>query len=187
MAIVNHNLLLKNAQGVLGEYYIMIRGGKEILVRRPNRSGHVPKASEKQGQELFRLAQQYAAGVNKDPARKEFYRPFKKGGQSEYNLALADYKVAPVIFRLEGSEYSGKAGDTLLAYAKDNIRVTRVLFRLENSRAQVLEEGEGTETGQLDEWSFMVQSDHPTETGDLLVCTAFDFAGNKTVESTLLR
>lgn len=49
MATNRNNLLLHGIEGKIGDYYIMNRGGKQILARCPNRGGHVSKGAQKAG------------------------------------------------------------------------------------------------------------------------------------------
>lgn len=186
MATYNNNLLLHGAKGKLGDYYIMNRGGKQIMVRRPNRDGHVAKGAQKFTQDRFRQAQQFASEICLDPGRKAFYTPFRKGGNTEYNLALGDYLKPPEFLGVDVSAYRGKTGNELLVRAMDNIRITRMLVRIEQGNGSVLEEGEAIETGRMDEWAYTVRFDHDLQAGDLVVFTAFDNAGNKAVETALL-
>lgn len=186
MATYHNNLLVHGIEGKIGEHYFMNRGGKQILVRCPNRGGHVSKGAQKAGQDRFRLAQQYAKEVNLDPQRRAYYTPFRKGGKTEYNLALADFLKPPVILNVDVSGYRGKAGNELLVTAMDNIGITRLLVRIENQQGLLREEGDAIKTNGLDEWTYQVQYDQDWQTGDRVFITAYDNAGNQAEATALI-
>lgn len=182
MAITQNNLLLRKFTGTVSEsHYIMCRGDKEILCRKPNRKGHIKTQGEKRTQGNFALAQKYASAINKDPEKKSFYTPFRKGAKTEYNLAMADFMRAPFIHSCNLTAYNGLEGDIIEVVALDNFKVISAFCTIYGFDGQILEEGPAYVNPYTDtNWRYKVQYDHPLHPGNKILFTVFDFAGNET-------
>ncbi len=182
MASSRHNILLRHFTGGISDtHYLMNRGGKEIWIRKPNRSLQVKTQKQKLSQSNFKRSQQYASEVNKDPVRKSFYTPFRKDGKTEYNLALSDFSIAPVIHSYDLHAYRGKEGDIIEVDASDNIKVIAAWCVIYTFDGSIIEEG----AAQLNpftglNWEYTVKNTHQLQPDNIILFSVFDFAGNET-------
>ena len=180
MAKNSGNILLNKFSGNLGDsVYLKNYGGRQYMIRCPNREGHKKTEAEEANQHRFKLAQMYGSQVTKNPEAKAFYTPYREGVMTEYLLAQADKMISPVIKYIDSSDYCGLAGQQILIMATDNIKVTEVTCTIIGPTGVEIEKGNATPTVRDEEWSYIISNDHKMEEGTMIVVNAFDRPGNK--------
>jgi hypothetical protein len=170
MAKVKDNILLNGVSGKLGNIVIrhMVDGSTRIC-KKPNFSERKFSQGQKDHQERFRNATDYARGAAKT---QPIYAELAKGTtKNAYNWALSDWFKPPVIHRIERQE--GK----IRVRASDNVKVTKVRIQVLDSDGNVLEQGEAEQLNAT-WWEFALTTD------GTVVATAWDLAGNE-VEAIL--
>ena len=179
MATNRGNKLLENFKGMLGDFYYMIRGGEQIMLRRPNRSNHKKKPREAETQDSFTRANIYARKVNKDPVAKAFYTPFRQPKLTEYLLAQSDCMVPPQIHSCDTGAYTGLGGQPIYVVATDNIKVVEVKCSILGADGKDLESGRAVPGTKPDEWIYSGQLDHLSLAGYRIRIQAYDRPRNE--------
>lgn len=187
MAIVKSNIVVEGLSGKLGDQIVFRqRGGKTIVSVKAVRPEGGPSEAQQQQQRKFGQANRYAKQAMKNGPLKQAYELQTKGGQSAFNVAMADYLNSPVIDGLEGEAYTGAKDSPINITVTDDHMVAEVEVVLYSAQGDVLEQG----PAELDEngvdWVYTTQMTNGQREGSKLVVRASDLPGNRTEREFVL-
>lgn len=150
--------------------------GRTLLARKPVPDlDHRPPAFSKSGQDLLRLAATYAE-FSQDQAIYQY--DAVGSGQNPFQHAMADYLGRPQILGIGISQWTGKAGQTILIGARDNYVVLSVRLLICNSHT-ILEAGEAVQS-EKDAvlWRYTTTTPIARRPGIRFEAFAYDLPGN---------
>ena len=187
MAESKNNIITHGLSGTIGDLIVFRqRAGKTVVANVPRKSEIPPSKAQVQVQTEFKMASIYAVTALKDPKTKAIYEAKAKPGQSAYNVAIRDFFHAPDISNVNVTGYNGKAGDMIMMRVTDDVMVTGVQVRIENTDGSLLEEGAAMiEDNGLD-YLYTATKDNPKVQGSTLIITATDLPDNKAESITTL-
>jgi hypothetical protein len=146
MAKVKLNPVLEQIHGQIGDLVFKNYGDKMIVGRKPDRSGIQATEAQLEHQEHFRQAVLYGRLVMADPDKKSAYEQAANiKGKPLFSLTIADFFNAPVVDEVDLSNYGGTAGDEIVVYAHDDIKVARLQVAVSDSSGEDIESGEAEE------------------------------------------
>ena len=179
MAHVKKNIVTEGLSGKLGNTIVFRqRGGKTIVSVPPEKKKRTQSEAQAKHIHRFRLAALYGKQAVQDPVVKAAYGARTKGGQTAYNVAVADYLHAPSIDEPDLGTYRGAQGSSLVLSVVDDHRVTEVSVAMYNRAGALVEEG----SAQLHEngldWVYTTQKKNTTLKGSKLIVRASDLPGN---------
>ena len=188
MARSKFNVITHGLSGMIGGLLVFRqRGNKTIVANRPKPSTKPVKAISLAIRERFKRAAIYATSVMQDPALKEEYQITAKPGQSAYNMAFSDYQKAPEIYEdINLAVYTGAVGDEIVLSVIDDFRVESVQVQIKTPNGTVLEEGEAIQSVNGLDWTYSTTEVNSEVPGSMLIFTATDLPGNKTVLEKIL-
>ena len=73
-------------------------------------------------------------------------------GMTAYNVALADWFVAPKVLQINVDHWTGRPGQIIRVKARDNVRVVKVLVMIRDGEGNVLEAGEAVQMEAGSAW-----------------------------------
>ena len=188
MAESKDNLATEGLSGQVGNFVFRRRrrDGKVFVSRRPGERETEPTLAQQAVNTKFQLATIYGKTVISDPDTKAEYQARTKGGQSAYNVAVADYFGAPDIEAVDLDSYGGQIGDPIRVKVTDNFGVESVSVRIENGDGTLVEEGNAVvdQTGLY--WDYAATVLNDSLSGDKITVTATDRPQNTTSEETVL-
>ena len=116
MAKITGNHLLKNVRGMIGKQIVYKeRLGTPYVAAPPEVDENRVATEEEQGnRNRFGEAVEYGKQAVKDPEVKKEYAALAKKGQTAYNVAVADARLAPKINSLLTQGYTGQIGSCIL-------------------------------------------------------------------------
>lgn len=186
MAKVKNNIVTEGLSGKLGDRIVFRqRAGNTIVAVKPQMPEQRTEAQKKHASK-FRDASQYAAKALKDPNIKAAYALRAKAGQSAYNVALADYLMAPDINEIDLSLYDGKKGSQLRIRVSDDYMVSEVSVAIYNAEGILLEEGNAEPAENSTDWSYTTQKASTEVQGNRLTIRAFDLPGNRSEKTEVV-
>lgn len=189
MANVNENLLVKGARGNVGKQFVYRKhGDNTTIARMPSvNKDAVPSEKQAANRELFADAATYAQGVMSSADLKKEYEKKATPGTTAFNIAFRDYLKAPVIKKIDVSNYKGSVGSVIVINAKDDFRVALVKVSIHSSTGVLVEEGNAI----LDPikrrlWNYTATQNNATLAGSVVSAVATDLPGNSgSLEITL--
>jgi len=183
MAESKNNVLTHGLAGLVGDMIVFRnRGGKTFVSAKPKERTGEPTETQKQHQGRFQEAILYAKTSIADPTKKAAYDDATTGGQTAYNVAVADFFHAPEIKEINVSKYTGKTGDTITVKATDDFKVTGVSVAIYNADGSEVEHGLAVQSANGVEWVYTATADNASLDGDKIVVLATDLPGNETSE-----
>jgi hypothetical protein len=188
MAKSNNNVVTHGLSGKLGNMLQFTqRGGKTIVGKIADRSGIVPTNKQLQVQERFQEGVVYAKKAIADAATKALYEAVATADQSAFNLALADYCVAPDIKSVDVSQYAGVVGNPITVKAVDNFMVKSVKLEIRKANNSLIEQGDAVQdaaNGLL--WHYSAKTANTPVSGNRIIVKAADLPGNTTEKDTMI-
>ncbi len=187
MAIVKNNIVTQGLSGKLGDTLVFRqRADKTIVAKAPIARG--PHGTEPQlaARHTFQMASVYGKAISADPVTKAPYQAATKEGQTAYNIAVADFFLAPDIQEIDISAYNGQPGDIIKVRATDDFKVKSVKVSIENEDGTLLEEGNAKQEGDSEEWIYTATLINTTLAGDKITITATDNPDNMTIDELTL-
>lgn len=178
MANINENLLVRGASGNVGKQFVYRkRGNNTHIVKMPSINKNAVATKEQtEARERFAEAVLYAQGAIASADLKKEYEKIAPFGSTAYNMAFRDYLKAPVVKKIDASNYNGTPGSTIVVHAKDDFRVASVKVSIFDSAGVLLEEGNAllnpVKRGQ---WVYTVTL---ANTGAVISAKATDLPGN---------
>jgi hypothetical protein len=187
MAEVKNNIVTHGVSGKLGEMIVFRQvNGKTIMAMAPKQTG---KYSDKQleAKRRFQSAVIYGKAATADPLVKAEYEK-GKGGKftSAYQVAVADFLVAPDIQEVNLKEYKGNVGDVITIRVTDDFKVDEVTVSIHNPDGVLVEEGKAVQLLGGVDWTYKATVKNESLAGDKITITAYDMPGNETVKGSTL-
>ncbi len=182
MAKVQNNLVIHGLSGMLGKQVVIRRqkNGQYVLAAAPGRSTHELSDAQKQHQEKFRQAILYAKAAKGTP---EYQGLAKSRGQSEYNVAVADFLHPPEIQQIDLASYKGAPGESIRITAVDDVMVKTVGVLIATDDGTLVEKGAAVPVPNVpNQWLYTATAAAPSASVKIVVDVA-DLAGQVTEES----
>jgi len=155
MAKVQLNPLLLEVRGRIGDWVFRRVGRDTIVSRRPRRRQRPPTPNQLRQRRHFRDAMAYGRAVARDPQlRCRYVAAAKARLTSVYVCALTDFLNPPRIRRVDGSRYTGRAGQSLAIHAEDNFGVRSVAVRITHAAGGEIEAGPAVRDARTGTWRY---------------------------------
>ncbi len=180
MSHIIYNIGLNGLHALLDNFIVKTRKGKTFIAKKP-RKPERESAAQRANRELFRKATQYAVDAMKNPGFKDIYTRLAGKHSKPFNMAMADYLMAPEISNINISGYGGKPGDVIRMLASDNGYISWVHVRILKENV-VIEEGRAIERVGVG-YVYTVKEVNANVVGCVVEIRARDMAGRETVVS----
>lgn len=181
MAESKNNVITYGLSGKVGDLIVFRnRGGKTFVSSKPKERTGEPSESQKHHQERFQEAIFYAKAAIADPTSKTAYEEAVSGGQTAYNVAVADFFHAPDIKSVDLSKYEGNEGNTIVVRVTDDFKVTGVAVSIYNADGSEVESGQAVQAANGIDWIYTATVGNESLEGDRIVIRAYDLPGNAT-------
>lgn len=180
------NYITHGMSGKLGNLLVFRQWfGKTIVGKRPRKVGTF--TSKQQAiRAKFQQAAAYAKTALADAATLQAYKDKTLPGQTAFNLAMADYFLAPTITKIDHSSYSGAAGNKIKIAALDDFMVQKVDVAIHRPDGTLLEQGVAVADPDGIHWIYMTTQANGTMSGSKITATATDLPANVTVKDEIL-
>jgi hypothetical protein len=179
MANINENLLVRGARGNVGKQFVYRkRGNNTHIARMPSiNKDAVATTKQIETRDRFASAVLYAQGAIASADLKREYEKMAPSGSTAYNMAFRDYLKAPVVKKINTSNYNGTPGSTIVVHAKDDFRVASVKVSIFDTGGVLLEEGNALlDPVKRGQWVYTVTQ---ANTGAVISAKATDLPGNE--------
>ena len=189
MAVSKKNIIIEGLSGKIGNLVFRRRktDGKVFVAVPPSPHRTAPTGEKKRMNDKFKRAVLYGKSVIANPATKALYAQSISGGQTAFNLAVADFLNAPVIEEIDMSNYTGKAGSVIRIKATDNFKVVSVSVTITDADGTQLEVGEAVmDKGDELYWLYIAAEDNHLVVGSRVIVTASDIPRNETVQEKIV-
>ncbi|MFI5155234.1 MAG: hypothetical protein ACHQEM_03570 [Chitinophagales bacterium] len=111
---------------------------------------------------------------------KNEYEKKASPGNTAFNVAFRDFLKAPVVKKIDASNYNGNPGSTIIANAKDDFRVAEVKLSIRTASGVLIEEGSAVLNPiNRNLWTYTATQTNATVAGSVISCIATDLPGNK--------
>jgi hypothetical protein len=178
MAESKNNYVMYGMSGKLGKLLVFRqRGGKTIAMAVPNRSAAFTQ-EQLEVQSKFKEAATWARGILLNPENRKYYNSQATGGQSAFNMAIADWFTDPEIKEIDTTDYSGVTGSVIKIAVADIIKVQSVKVSITTAGGTLLEEGNAVFDANSQHWLYAAVQNNATPAGSLIKATAIDKPGN---------
>jgi hypothetical protein len=186
MAIANDNVLTRNQRGRLGNIIFRRWGENTVASVVPDYSKIKWSAAQRNNRNRFRDAMVYARRALSDPKVYQYYKKKKRGMQTVWNVAVADYMKRPQITEIDVSRYQGLRGNIIRVKAKDNYFVAGVVVRIFNAHGVEVESGMAVSMSGRGDWIYKALEENRGWKGGQVVVRVSDSPGNVTRSVKLL-
>lgn len=178
MAESKNNYVMFGMSGKLGKLLIFRqRGGKTFATAIPKRSNSFTE-EQLEVQSKFKEAATWARGILLNAENRKFYSSQATGGQSAFNMAIADWFTDPEIKEVDTKEYTGATGSVIKIGVTDIIKVQSVKVSITSTGGTLLEEGNAVFDANSQQWLYAATQNNATPAGSLIKATATDKPGN---------
>src|SRR5450432_292222 len=181
MTNVNENLLVRGARRNVGKQFVYRKhGDNTTIARMPSiNKDAVPTEKQQEIREQFSDAAIYAQGAMSSADLKKEYEKKAAPGKTAFNIAFRDYLKAPVVKKIDVSNYKGMAGSVVVVKAKDDFRVAQVKVSIHSSAGVLLEEGNAIlDPIKRSLWNYAATQNNASLSGSVVSATATDLPGN---------
>lgn len=179
MATFSNNVVTHGLSGMLGDMIVFRqKNGKTFLSAKPTKSHHGPTEAQLNQQQKFQEAVLYAQSVINNPEKRETYADRAKDGASAFNVALADFLLAPHIQEIDVSAYNAQAGSTIRIRVVDDFQVAEVAVRIEDTEGALLENGMAVPQENKLDWIYTTNTSRESAQGQKIVIRASDVPGH---------
>ena len=141
MAQTRTNIMLLGSFGKLGGYVVRRWGNKAVISLPPSTKHRKWSKLQKANRLTFKEAMAYARRVLSDPEVWNYYKKKRRGKQTVWNCAVADFMLKPTIDVIDVSEYEGAKGDEIVVVANDKYAVGSVIVSIVNAQGLEIESG----------------------------------------------
>lgn len=179
MAKLYSTIFARELAGIAHEFHVQTRSGRTITPSKALFDDNWEYIdSLKPDQAAVLEATTYANFAKMQGA---YLNQEKETGISAYNLALADWFVAPRVLEINVDRWTGKIGQTIRVKARDNVLVARVSVVIRGAEGTLLEMGEAVQSEPGGTWwnfttkSLVTMAPFPT-----VKAIAQDLPGNRT-------
>ena len=177
MAESKNNYVMFGMSGKLGKLLIFRqRGGKTFAMAVPNRTSAFSE-EQLEVQSKFKEAATWARGILLNPENRKFYNSQATGGQSAFNMAIADWFTDPEIKEIDTIDYTGVTGSVIKIQVADIIKVQSVKISITSASGTLLEEGSAVFDANSQQWLYTAVQNNATPVGTLIKATATDKPG----------
>jgi hypothetical protein len=186
MAIVKENIVTQGLSGKVGDTIVFRQAGnKTIATKAPVKRG--PDGTEPQlaARRTFQMAAIYGKAISANPETKAPYQAAAKEGQTAYNVAVADFFLAPDIQEIDVSAYYGQPGDVIKIKVTDDFKVQSVKVFIHNDDGSLVEQGDAKQEDTI-QWIYTATAINTRLSGDKITITATDQPANLTTEELIL-
>lgn len=178
MAESINNYVMYGMSGKLGKLLIFRqRGGRTFAMAVPNRS-NVFTEEQLEIQSKFKAAASWARGALLNAENRKFYNSIATGGQSAFNMAIADWFTDPEVKEIDTSDYTGAPGSMIKILVADIIKVQSVKVTITSADQTLQEEGSAVFDANSQQWLYAAIQNNPNPVGALVTATAIDKPGN---------
>jgi hypothetical protein len=180
MAIVNNNPIMRGVTGKVGPVYFRTVRGKQIVCNMPPR-GLARSPKQLENQRRFGEASKRAKYMLAAEGMKEQYQTRVDNMKfTAHMVAQSDLMKAPVVRDIDTSEYTGQAGEEIVARVADNSRIKKVVVTIVASTGEVIESGEAVK-GKIDtyNWIYKTTTVNTELKGSVVRAVASDLASDE--------
>lgn len=178
MAQSKNNYVMFGMSGKLGKLLVFRqRGGKTFAMAVPNRSAAFTE-EQLEVQSKFKEAATWARGILLNPENRKYYNSLATGGQSAFNMAIADWFTDPEIKEIDTTEYTGITGSIIKIGVADIIKVQSVKVSITTASGTLLEDGSAVFDANSQQWLYVAVQNNATPAGSIIKATATDKPGN---------
>jgi hypothetical protein len=178
MAESKNNYVMYGMSGKLGKLLIFRqRGGKTFAMAVPNRTSAFTE-EQLEVQSKFKEAATWARGILKNAENRKFYNSQATGGQSAFNMAIADWFTDPEIKEIDTTDYTGVTGRVIKVMVVDIIKAQSVKVSITNASGTLVEEGSAAFDADSEQWLYEAIQNNATPAGSIIKATATDKPGN---------
>lgn len=177
MAKLYNSIFARGLAGIVDEFKAQTRSGKTITANKArfddNRE-HIESLAPTQTAVLeattyANFAKTQAAYLNKE----------LETGLTAYNIAVADWFVAPKVLEVNVDRWTGKIGQLIRVKARDNVSVARVSVVIRDAEGRLLEMGEAAQSEPGSAWwNYITKSLVRMEPFPSVKAIARDLTGN---------
>jgi hypothetical protein len=189
MAHSNNGVIAGKLNGSLGKEIVFRDwAGKTVVAKAPKKRKGDPTPEQAETQGRFLVASRYARAVLKstDQSLATAYRSALRLRQNVYSRALEDFMKPPVVQSIEARNYKGIVGDTIVARATDDFRVTSVRVEIYSANGTLLEAGNAViDTYELD-WTYTATQPNNLLAGSKIKVIATDVPNNEGIKEITL-
>lgn len=188
MANINNNILVRGAKGKVGDQLLLrTRGKKTTLEKIPVQKNRPPTPKQNEKRDRFTYASLYAQGAMASKELKKKYDKKTSEGVNAYNIAFRDFLIAPVVKKINVSEYTGEPGSRIIIKATDDFRVIAVEVKIFNAEKVLIEQGNAVlDPMNRKHWIYTSGKYNSVLPGSSIVATAFDIPKNKGMLEVLM-
>lgn len=184
MAIIDNNLFLLGATGMVGKQMVFRKcKGQIVVAKKSVRKVPLSELQQKQTSR-FKDAVAYAKDAIADEEIRRLYA--ERAAKSErlltaFNVAISDYLHAPVIRHLDLSNYSGMLGDRIGIVVAEDFSVVGVMVEIFRDDGSLLEVGMAERSVfNGGNWVYYAQSEVASTAGYKVNVRVTDLPGNMT-------
>jgi phosphoketolase len=178
MAESKNNYVMYGMSGKLGKLLIFRqRAGKTFAMAVPNRSASFTE-EQLEIQSKFKEAASWARGILKNAENRKFYSSQATGGQSAFNMAIADWFTDPEIKEIDTTDYTGVTGSVIKVLVADIIKVQSVKVSITTASGTLVEEGSAVFDADSQQWLYVAIQNNASPAGSIIKVTATDKPGN---------
>ena len=177
MAKINNNLVIHGLSGMLGKQVVVrrLKNGQYVMSAAPHHRPRELTNAQKVHREKFHQAILYAKGAQDNPVYADLANA---RGLSKYNVALADFLHPPEIQSIDVSSYQGKAGETIVITAVDDVKVKTVGVMIVNDDGTLVEKGTAVAVdANSNQWTYTTNNSASSSSVKIVVDAA-DLAGH---------
>lgn len=177
MAESKNNYVMFGMSGKLGKLLVFRqRGGKTFATSVPNRSSAFTE-EQLEIQSKFKEAASWARGILKNTENQKFYSSLATGGQSAFNMAIADWFTDPEVKEIDTSDYTGAVGSVIKIQVADILKVQSMKVSITTAGGNLLEEGSAVFDAGSQQWLYTATQNNATPAGSIIKATATDRPG----------
>ena len=172
--------------GKLGDLLVFRQWfGRTIAGKRPRKVETI-SAAQQSVRDKFQKATVYASAALADAATKQAYKDKTSPGTTAFNLALADFFIAPSIGKIDPHGYTGAAGGKIKIEATDDFMVKSVNVKIAKADGTLIEQGAATADPDGLNWWYTATQANASLSGTKITVTAMDLPANVTVKDEIL-
>jgi hypothetical protein len=178
MAIANDNILTRYQRGRIGNIIFRRWGENTVASVVPDYSKIKWSVAQKDNRNRFRDAMVYARKALSDPKVYDYYKKKRRGMQTVWNVAVADYMKRPQIKKIDVYRYRGLRGNIIRVRAMDNYFIAGVVVRIVNAQGVEIESGMAVSMPGRGEWIYKALEENQEWKGGRVVVNVTDVPRN---------
>ena len=150
MARLYNTIFARGLAGIVDEFDVRTRSGKMITTHKDlldDAREYMEALSRKQSSVLEATTYANFAWMQDEYIEREL-----NTGIPAYNMAVADWFVAPRVLEINVDHWTGKIGQVIRVKARDNVMVAKVWVVIRDEQGKVLEVGEAQQAAPGSAW-----------------------------------